>query len=693
MSRTHKSPADHLNPEQRQAVEHGVTGQGSNVGPPVAVIAGAGSGKTKVLAERIANLVAKGVEPSRILAITFTRKAADQIKGRVRSALAANGRGAWPGIRTDLPWAGTFHSVGTRLIHIHATHLGLKPGFTTLDRDDSVGLIDIVRRDCGLAERELEFPKATTCLDIYSRTVNAQKKLGSVMREHFPWCTEHKAALRKLFAAYVDAKRGQCVLDFDDLLLHWHDLLHDPALAKDIGDRFDHILVDEFQDTNTLQASILRLMKPDGAGMFIVGDEAQSIYSFRAAEVRNILDFPGSFTPPARIIKLERNYRSTQPILDASNAVINVSEQGFGKNLTANRKGGDKPRLVTVGDGTEEAAFVADEIEDRVERGRSLKGIAVLVRAARHSAMLELELARRGIAFKKFGGTKFTEAAHVKDLIAIIRWAENPGDMIAGMRVLNLLPGIGQKTARDLIDSLVADDFAGGLKRFSSPRRARKAWPPFVALMRRVHGDKLGWPAEVDAVRQWLTPMLQGLYDDPVERGKDLEQLQAMAGTFKTRRRFLTDLALDPPSKGERAAQVPKGEDEDFVTISTIHSAKGLEWRAVYVLNVTEGGLPSSRATKEAEIEEERRLLYVAMTRAERALTLMVPMNKTAFGGNHQISDTTVSRTRFLPEGIVGVFDAIAWRSNGGEGDDAVASDARGGGDLAARIRHRWLDA
>ena len=238
--------------------------------------------------------------------------------------------------------------------------------------------------------------------------------------------------------------------------------------------------------------------------------------------------------------------------------------------------------------------------------------------------------------------------------------------------------------------------FAGGLKSFTPPRPARKAWPPFVALMRRLNGDKLGWPAEVEAVRQWLTPMLPGLYDDPVERGKDLEQLQAIAGTFKTRRRFLTDLTLDPPSKSQRVGLARKGEDEDFVTISTIHSGKGLEWRSVYVLNVTEGGLPSSRATNDAEIEEERRLLYVAMTRAKQELTVMVPMHTPAFGGyqaRQNGDDTIIQRSRFIPDSLLAVFEPITWRSNGAEGDDAVASDAIGAGELAVRIRDRWRDA
>ncbi len=329
--------------------------------------------------------------------------------------------------------------------------------------------------------------------------------------------------LKKLFATYVDMKRQQGVLDFDDMLLHWHDLMQNPKLAHAIGARFDHVLVDEFQDTNTLQAKILRLMKPDGTGVLVVGDEAQAIYSFRAAEVRNILDFPGSFSPPARIIKLNRNYRSTQRILDAANAVINLSSQGLGKTLTAIKKGGKKPRLVTVMDALEEAAFVAGEIEDGVERGQSLKGTAVLVRSGYHSNMLEIELNRRGIAFKKFGGATFTEAARVKDLLAVLRWAENPADMIAGRRVLNLLPGIGPKTARQFMDQSVANDFVGCLKRFSPPRMARKAWPVLAQLMRRLHAEKLGWPSEVAAVRAWLVPLFDTRHGDLDERDKDLE--------------------------------------------------------------------------------------------------------------------------------------------------------------------------
>jgi DNA helicase-2/ATP-dependent DNA helicase PcrA len=427
---------DQLNPAQRAAVEY-ATG-------PLLIIAGAGSGKTATLAHRVAELIARGADPRRILLLTFSRRAAAEMLRRAQLVLgqrkAELPKSANVGV---LSWAGTFHAIANRLLRIEASSLGLDPSFTVLDREDSADLLDLVRHQLGLAKTEKRFPRKSTCLAIYSRVVNAQEPLGACLKRSFPWYAEWEAQLRELFAAYVEAKRARHVLDYDDLLLTWWIMMSEPALAAKVGKRFDHVLVDEYQDTNRLQAEILQKLKPDGTGVTVVGDDAQSIYSFRAANVRNILDFPSQYTPAAAVITLEQNYRSSQPILDASNAAIGLCKQRFTKDLFSTRKEGVRPRLVTVSDEAEQVRFVADGVLAQREAGVPLKRQAVLFRAAHHSDALEVELARRNIPFVKYGGLRFLEAAHIKDVLAILRWAENARDSMAAFRSLQLLTGMG----------------------------------------------------------------------------------------------------------------------------------------------------------------------------------------------------------------------------------------------------------
>src|SRR5438270_1471312 len=438
-----------LNPAQRSAATFGVGAEEAPM-PPLLIAAGAGTGKTKTLAHRVARLILGGADPRRLLLLTFTRCAALEMTRRAQQILveqilvaSQRGRAAGGAEAALLPWSGTFHSIGNRLLRRHAATLSLDPAFTVRDRADSADLMDWVRSDLGPARTRSRFPKKGTCLAIYSYSVNAGCPLEETLADHFPWCDEWKAELKRLFAAYVAAKPRENVLDYDDLLLYWHEAVQMPGIAAQMRADFDHILVDEYQDTNRLQAAILLALAPDGAGLTVVGDEAQSIYAFRAATVRNILDFPDQFSPRAAVISLERNYRSTQPILDTANAVIAQAREGFSKTLTSSNLSAELPRLVTVEDEMAQAVYIADQVLEHREAGIDLRHQAVLFRTSHHSGRLEIELAGRNIPFVKYGGLKFIEAAHVKDLLAILRWAENPPARLAGCRRLQSLPGFG----------------------------------------------------------------------------------------------------------------------------------------------------------------------------------------------------------------------------------------------------------
>jgi DNA helicase-2/ATP-dependent DNA helicase PcrA len=678
-----------LNADQIRAVEHGVDAE-KTVGPPLLIIAGAGSGKTNTLAHRVAHLMLHGADPRRILLMTFSRRAASELTSRVRR-ICAETLGAKAGVLTDaLAWAGTFHGIGARLLRDYAETIGLDPDFTIHDREDSADLMNLARHDLGFSKAEKRFPTKGTCLAIYSRAVNAQASLDEVLGKSFPWCAGWGDELKKLFAAYVEAKQANNVLDYDDLLLYWAQMAGEPELAREIGGRFDHILVDEYQDTNRLQAAILTGLKPDGRGLTVVGDDAQSIYAFRAADVRNILDFPGLFAPPARIVTLERNYRSTQPILAAANGVIALATERFAKNLWTERRSAEKPRLVTVRDETDQAHYIVEQVLAAREAGEMLKSQAVLFRAAHHSGPLEIELTRRQIPFVKFGGLKFLDSAHVKDLLALLRFAQNPRDRVAGFRLLQLLPGVGPTSARKTLDAMAdsAEPLAalGGLP---APPRSGDFWAEFVALLQDLRGGKAEWPSELFAARKWYQPHLERLHEDFVTRALDLEQLEQIAATYPSREKFLTELTLDPPDATSAEAGIPL-RDEDYLILSTIHSAKGQEWKSVFLLNVVDGCIPSDLATgAAAEIEEERRLLYVAMTRAKDQLHLMVPQRFFTHG-QHAQGDRHVyaARSRFVPAALAPLFEATAWPRASSEIANRMAPARKL--DLGARMRGMW---
>jgi DNA helicase-2/ATP-dependent DNA helicase PcrA len=675
-----------LNPEQRRAVEHGV-GDGVAAGP-LLVIAGAGSGKTNTLAHRVAHLVVNGADPGRILLMTFSRRAAGEMSRRVER-IAGEVMGTSPGAVTDtLRWAGTFHGIGARVLRDYAANLGLDPAFTIHDREDSADLMNIVRHDLGLHESKSRFPAKGTCLAIYSRTVNAQGDLAETLKTAFPWAAMWETELTDLFAAYVAAKQDQNVLDYDDLLLYWSLMMREPALAADLGARFDHVLVDEYQDTNRLQASILIGLKPDGRGLTVVGDDAQSIYSFRAATVRNILDFPASFSPPADIVTLDRNYRSTIPILEAANAVIAEAREGFTKHLWSERQSTAKPQLVTVRDEADQARYIVERVLETREGGLALKDQAVLFRTSSHSGPLEIELARRNIPFVKFGGLKFLDAAHVKDMLALLRWAENPRDRVAGFRVLQLLPGIGPSTAGKVLDAMdEAPRPFHALTELPPPPRSAD-WPAFTELVADL-ATSPQWPAAFSRARAWYEPVLEENHEDAATRLLDLLQLERIASGYPSRERFLTELTLDPPDATSDQSGVPS-RDEDYLILSTIHSAKGQEWKSVHVLNVVDGCIPSDLGTGSThELEEERRLLYVAMTRARDELHLVVPQRffvtqQTRQGDRHIYAQ----RSRFISRPMLALYDDVLWPALKPLSETNPVAAARL--DLKAELRGMW---
>ncbi|HEY5645431.1 MAG TPA: ATP-dependent helicase [Pseudomonadales bacterium] len=697
-----------LNAAQRQAATFGTFSVAGEAAPraadpapfsagPLLIIAGAGTGKTSTLAHRVAWLLLQGVDPERIALMTFTRRAAQELLSRAEriaqeALAAAPGSGAFHPNATRQMWSGTFHAIGNRLLREYAHVLGLDPGFSVIDRGDSADLIDLKRQELGLTSQAKRFPRKDTCLGIYSHRVNTQGSLTETLEAEYPWCVEWQAELTTLYRAYVQAKQAQQLLDYDDLLLYWHLLTREPAIAGELGERFQHVLVDEYQDTNTLQAEILLAMKPDGAGLCVVGDDAQSIYSFRAASVDNILEFPQRFPAPADIISLEQNYRSVQPILDAANTLMAESDRGYRKALRSGRVSAQKPWYVTVEDERNQSLYVVDQVLAKREEGTPLKRQAVLMRNAHHSDALEVELTRRNIPYVKYGGLKFLEAAHVKDVLALLRWVDNPRNRLAGFRTLQLLPGIGPATADRCLTALEDAGFTmTALRDCRVPPAAEADWAALVDLLTAL-GEARAWAGQMTRVREWYEPHLAHLYEAAHVRRADLEQLELIALQSPSRERFITDLTLDPPqATGDESG--PPLKDEDYLILSTVHSAKGQEWDTVYVLNVTDGSFPNEFAAgKPAQVEEERRLLYVAMTRARHDLHLIAPL-RFYVTQQHRWGDKHVygARSRFMTEPVLKAFDAMVWpTAAGGIGTAPTSSQVRI--DAAARMRDMWAD-
>jgi DNA helicase-2/ATP-dependent DNA helicase PcrA len=631
---------------------------------PLLIVAGAGTGKTRTIAARVACLVEGGVAPERILLLTFTRRAAGEMLRRAEALLGdRRGFGApGGGAGTSKIWGGTFHSVAHRLLRMYGRAVGLPESFSVMDQNDAADLLHMVRQELGMARGDRRFPRKQTLLAIYSRTVNAQEALDDVLDRQFPWCREDRDAIALIFDGYVARKKSQALLDYDDLLLFWRALCETPGAGEAVADRFDHVLVDEYQDTNIVQADILRAMRRRNGNICVVGDDAQAIYSFRAATIRNILDFSVHF-PGATMVTLEENYRSTSLILDACNAVMAEARERHTKNLRTRRSTSVRPGLLTCRDESHQTEAVCTQILEHRESGVALMKQAVLFRAGHHSHALEVELKRRNIPFHKYGGLKFFEAAHIKDMLAFLRVLENPYDEIAWFRVLLMLEGVGGRTAQRVMDHLGVRRGATererppvGATSISTPLKRLLTAPPDVPSAARVdferfrellaaccgtvagkhsidetrtpeaHGAPPALTVQLELIHDYYSPICRRIHENSKPRLRDIEQLAVLARPYRSRARFVADLTLDPPSSTADLAGPPH-RDDDYLILSTIHSAKGGEWDVVYVIHVADGMIPSDMSTDDAaSIDEERRLLYVAMTRARDALHLYFPL-------------------------------------------------------------------
>jgi DNA helicase-2/ATP-dependent DNA helicase PcrA len=676
-----------LNPQQKVAVEH--------FDGPLLVIAGAGTGKTKTLAARVASLIQGGADPGRILLLTFTRRAASEMIRRAGKIVGESVSAA--------VWGGTFHATANRLLRIYCQPLGLDNNFVILDKSDAEDLLDLVRTDLHLHKSTNRFPRKGTLLSMYSRCINTGESLDKVLGVRFPKYQKHMAEIRELFEGYDKRKAEGGLLDYDDLLVYWEHALDKPGIGEALAANFQHVLVDEYQDTNPLQASVLRkqwawmakVMAPKNGqsataatscSIMVVGDDAQSIYSFRGATIENILHFPNQFQAPT-FITLEQNYRSVKPILDAANGVMRRAQKRFTKNLWSERASEQKPILVTCADEREQCRYVVERILAHREEGIPLTKQAVLFRASHNSDALEIELARHNIPFVKWGGLKFLEAAHVKDMLAFLRVLENPKDEVSWMRLLQLLDGIGPGRARQVIQHLQATpDGIKGLLSWSVPVGMREQYHSFARVLVELstEGVELPLPAQIDHIREFYDPILESRYEHAEMRARDLEQLQLLSGQVASRAAFLADLTLDPPNSTGDLSADPLLDDE-YLVLSTIHSAKGCEWSVVYVIHAADGIIPSDMANGEADIEEERRLLYVAMTRARDRLYLTFPLRyyhlKHAMGDAHSFAQLT----RFIPPDLYPLFERQGCRPM-----DQSAPQPSGIKGTLARPRRRW---
>jgi DNA helicase-2/ATP-dependent DNA helicase PcrA len=665
-----------LNPDQREAVLH--------KDGHLLVIAGAGSGKTRTLACRVAHLIANGIDPGRILLLTFTRRSSQEMLKRAQGYIESGGE------NINRVWGGTFHAMANRILRMYAQAAAMSPDFTVMDQSDAEDMMNVLRQEQDLHKRDKRFPRKRTCLAIYSRCVNGTEEISDVLKRYFPWCEEWEPELKGLFKLYVSRKQDRNVMDYDDLLLYWAELLGEPGMAKQIGQRFDHILVDEYQDTNSLQAQILRGMSSAGAFVMAVGDDAQSIYSFRAANHRNMLDFPKQF-PGTTTVTIEQNYRSITPILETTNIVISQAAERYSKELWSTRGDGQRPMLVTCKDEAQQDTYVVERVLEHYEAGIALQKQAVLFRAAHHSASLELELTRRNIPYHKYGGLRFLEAAHIKDMIAFLRIIENPRDEMAWFRALQLLPGIGPSTAARAITHVNNHDRdPASIRTFDAPPSARESIAGLANLIDALSEEKDMPPAaEVERVRKFYDPILKERYDNPTVRSRDLANLEQIASGYQSRSRFLVDLQLDPPTSTSDLAG-PPAMDEDWLVLSTIHSAKGCEWDVVHLIHASDGCLPSDMATgSDEEIEEELRLTYVAMTRARNFLYVEWPLRYYHTWHRYTDRHSYAQRSRYLTDEVVATMDQV--RLDQQEPDDEAAAGGHiDGKSVAERIRSKW---
>jgi len=674
--------ASQLNTEQAAAAMYGAG--------PLLVIAGAGTGKTRTLVYRVAHLLATGASPERILLLTFTRRAAHEMLSRAER-LVGNVSGRVHG--------GTFHGTGNRLLRMFGEAAGLPRDFSIMDQGDAEDLMGIARANLGYGKQEKRFPKKETLHYIYSRHINTEIPVEDILGGELPRFADYTDDVLRIFAEYTSRKMERNLVDYDDLLIFWALMLeHSEELATRIAGLYDHILVDEYQDTNLMQARILRGMCRTHQNITVVGDDAQSIYSFRGANVRNILDFPKHF-PGAQLVTLEQNYRSTHPILEVTNTLISRAEERFTKNLWTQRVGGETPWLVGARDEQQQTKFIVDRILDLYEEGTPLREIAVLFRAAYMSADLEIELANRRIPFEKWGGLKFLEAAHVKDVLAFLRVIENPRDDVSWYRLLMLMPGIGDATARAAIASMAERTWdADAFGTWEPPARAREAHERLVTLLellreRAQRGDAessgRGVGAEVEAIRGLYDDILRERYDRPEARLADLEQLRVIASGYPNRSAFLSAIALEPPQSTQDLAGGEAEAEDDALILSTAHSAKGKEWDAVFLIWAVDGFFPLARAASdEAQLEEERRLMYVAMTRARNHLTVTYPLNvySTRRGADYSMDQLS----RFIDRGVRAKMQRVVLSDDGSPAPEAPPKQDAAPLDLRALLRSRF---
>jgi DNA helicase-2/ATP-dependent DNA helicase PcrA len=631
-----------LNESQYQAV--------TTLEGPLLIVAGAGTGKTQTLVYRVVRLVETGVRPESVLLLTFTRRAAASMLARAAGLADA---------RCQRVSGGTFHSVAHSIFRRFSELTDVERNFAILDSSDTEDLVDLLRRQLNLTGKEKRFPRKRTVCAIFSMAANKVMSLEEVLRFYYPQFIDQKSDLERMFKAFEEYKRSRQMLTYDDLLVRLCESLEaSEELRSRLSDQYRYIMVDEYQDTNRLQAQIVRLMTSSHDNVAVVGDEAQSIYSFRGASFKNMLEFPELF-PGARVIKLEENFRSTQPVLEVANSIISGATEGYSKRLFSKVTEGPSPILVGARDEYEQSRFVAQRIAELREEGVSLNEIAVLFRASSHSFDLELELARHGVPFRKFGGIRFSESAHIKDVLSFLRLTLKPSDTISWFRTLKLVDHIGDATVEQILDFLGVE-----VKEFKT-LRARKG---LFNLLKQFQGrtsymaqlvklaralctlvEEKSPSAQLSTVLRFYRPILRDKYDDFPRRQRDLERLQAIAKRYKTTGDLLADVALDPSD----AAQVERARAGGYVTLSTVHSAKGLEWEALFIIWMTEGWFPSMRSLDEFEdLEEERRLLYVAATRAKRHLCFTYPLNPYRYAD----IDTPPLVSRFLdtiPEEIL----------------------------------------
>ena len=639
-----------LNSQQLAAV---TAGEG-----PSLVIAGAGSGKTRTLVYRVAYLIDSGIDPSHILLLTFTRKSSQEMLERAGELI---------GVRSELVRGGTFHSVANMLLRRYGRSIGLEPGFTILDRGDAEDLIALVRAQLGLNEKDKRFPRKATIAEMFSKSENTLRPLDEIVVEEFNHFANHLDALDQLQRGYQASKRQRQLVDYDDLLVLLRRLMmEDEAVCRTISSLYRYILVDEYQDTNRLQADVIRHLASTHQNVMVVGDDAQSIYGFRGATFKNIMEFPTLF-PGTTIYKLEENYRSTQPILNLANTIIEEAKEKYSKHLFTRKLNGPLPVLVEAAGENAQSRFIAQKILELREEGVPLGEMAVLFRSSFHSFDLEIELSRHGLPFIKRGGVKFIETAHVKDLLAHLRVVANPLDAVSWHRVLMLIEGVGPKKAQEVMAALVKSDNPYHALR-EVPGRSGKGLRDLALTLESLAGAGAGnlRPAEqVNHIYEYYLPILKAQYDDYPKRMRDLDHLQTIAEGYQGVETFLSDLALEPPDGSATGVEAPDRDDERLV-LSTIHSAKGLEWQCVFVIWIVDGKFPSVFSfVADEELEEERRLFYVAVTRAKRHLYLTYPINVFDKGSGMLLSKPS----RFLDPVAPALLDQLVLVEEGGRQD------------------------